>query len=739
MKLSRLLIGSSVLALVSMSSAAAAWAQAASEGSSTQVEEVIVTAQKREQSIQAVPFAISAIAGPQLEDLGGRGFDTLGNRIPGLQIFGIGQNNMQLAIRGVNTERQRSNRATSVSIYFDEIPVDLGAANPNFQLFDLERVEVLRGPQGTLYGAGAEAGALRIITRKPRLGSFDWAGGVEGSKTESGGLNGLAYGVVNLPLSDTAAVRLLAYDRHDQGYIDNVTLDKKNTNTNNLTGARAEFLVKPTDKLSLTLTGMFQRSRQDDADWFNPALGDLKIGLSRLEDITSRSANISGTLAYDLPFAQFTSITAYQDTNFDRNQVVDRYPVILGAPAGRFTAVPLPTNIFGNASSQEFRLTSPSGKRLEWVAGLYYADVERGLGQSLDVPGIESAVPTLARASTFGLPTDRVYQGDADTKTRQTAGYVDGTLHVTDNLDLSAGVRLASNKTSGVITYRGALQGEVDQVINRGTDHQVAPRFNVTYNFNRDVRVYAQAAKGYRLGGINEPVPQSLCGADLTALGINPVPQIYRPDSLWNYEGGLKSQFADRRITLNVDYFYIKYKDIQVTRRLPCTYSVIQNAGEMTSKGWEGETRLAVTESLTLGANATYTDATITQAAPGLGAGVTGARAPFVPKWAYDVSLDYRQPLFEGFGYFSVDYGYTGDRGTDLTPASSFDLPAFSVWNARVGLSGKGWETYLFGDNLTDKRGRVDITRDTTASLTPYFRNTVIRPRTIGVRVLRQF
>jgi iron complex outermembrane recepter protein len=711
---------------------------AASQAGVTSLDEIVVTAQKRNERLQDVPFAVSAISGAAAEADGARGFDTLEGKVAGLQILGIGEEALQFSVRGVITDRQGRTPQTA-ALYWDEIPVGIAGDNPNFQQIDVDRVEILRGPQGTLFGAGAESGAVRIIPAKPDLNTFAWGGGAEASDTTHGGANGLVYGVANMPLIDgQLAVRAVAYERDWSGYIDNIALGVKGANSETIGGGRLTVLYAPNDRLSLNLMAQYQDFRGPDTDWDNSSLPHWEQEDTVRQNIESKNGVFALTANYKLDFAQLTSVTSYQDTDSFLNDDATRYVVLLGAAPGQFPKATLPSYFFQRGFSQEFRIASPDSSHLKWIAGVFYSDTDYGVHQTFPVPGFEAAVPGDPPAASFGLPKDDLGNFLQTFHTKQISLFGDATVPVTTALSLSAGLRYYHYDQDGLIDYNGLLEGEDDRLVGHPQASGVNPRFNASYQLDHDKLLYVQISRGFRIGGLSDPAPQAFCGGDLAAIGLSSAPAGYGPDHLWNYEGGLKSSWDNQRVTLDASAFYIDWTNIQSTKRLSCGYAIVVNGGDVTSKGLELEGSANLLPGLTVSGSATYTDSQISRLPPdGTFGTSTGQYAPYTPKWAYDIAINYSRSIaqdIDGFG--TVEYSYTGQRYTDFNPATAYNMPAFGVVSAKLGLKHGPWAAFLFGDNLGNRYGILDLTSRGAAYPT-YISASTIRPRTVGLRFTR--
>ncbi len=701
--------------------------------STIRLSEVVVTGERYEIDSRKVPFSINSVSGKVLTERGQNGFQSFAPLIPGLQVFGIGQGNLQLAVRGTVTERQRSNRSSTVSIYFDDIPIDLSGANPNFLLFDIDRIEFLKGPQGTLYGAGAETGALHIISQSPKLNLSAVGGGAEFSTTSGGDPNTTLHTTFNLPVKSVGAIRATFYTKHNGGYLDNITTGNTNTNSSDVIGGRISAKFWISKKLEATVSAIAQNFDAKDVDWFNPDAGKYVRTSDVMESNYSHNAVVSSSIKYHFNIGTVSLISGYQSNSFERNLEVGKYPVILGAQPNMFSKVILPTFITGSGWSEELRFVTNKSKKYKLVSGIFFQSKETSTRQILDVVGMEDSVPSLPKASTFDLPKDRLYSGTFLTNAIQIAPFTDITIPI-KKFSLALGVRWYMYKHSANIDYRGALQGNIDTIKSQGLENGFNPRLNFAYSINPNAIVYLQVAKGTRPGGANEPIPVSSLSADLSSVGLTEFPATYGPDQVWNFEIGLKGLQIARCLTVSSTLFYLIYDDIQVTRRLPSTYSIVQNAGRVDSKGGEAEITFKPFKFLTFMGNVSYTDAKL-EKTPGTFLGEVGRPVPYFPSLTSTISLAYEQELFSKIQAIAfAEYIYIGKRETDFRESSSLPMDEFGVFNLRAGIKRNGWGFFVFGKNVTNMLGILDRTKSSVSAI-PYIRTTAIQPRVLGFSI----
>jgi iron complex outermembrane recepter protein len=701
---------------------------AADEESLTQV---IVTAQRRAESLQDVPISIGTLNGQQLADFGGDGFDTFANRIPGLQIFNAGNDNNQLAIRGISTgvdQDQSPQTNTTVGLYLDDISTGLSSSNPNFVLEDLERVEVLRGPQGTLYGSGSEAGTIRLITNKPKLDTWEAQVSGEGAGVSGGAPDWHGSLVVNAPLVDgTAALRVLTYYRKDGGFFDNPILGLNNTNSLSTYGGRAEVLFKPVETLSVLLSFSLQNQRDDDNDFYNALVGYPIRTTYALEPLVNFSRVVGLTVDWTLSGMTLTSVSGYQSNYQNANLEAGLLPQAFGAPPGPFNAASIPTITHVYAESQEFRLRSDDFAWGNWLAGVYFSNSVRPSTQTLDAPGFEALVPTQPTGPEEGTITDRLFDEFFGVHTKQYAAFADGTWKITPQLFLSGGLRWYHYDQDSRLRSAGLLNSGVLEGNSTFSQSGTNPRVNLAYHLDADKMVYAEASRGFRLGGVNQPLPLDLC-----QLSANP--PAFKSDSLWNYEVGAKTSWDDHKLTLDGALFYIDFKDFQTQETIQaCGDADILNVGTLISKGAELELTARPIGPLQLSFGASYTDSTLKNDVAFVG--LAGDRAPFVPRFAVNVGAEYTQPLTAGTaGFAGIDAQYVGDRVNAFSEQTNFStLPEYTIVNGRVGIETGPVRVALFGDNLGNRHPLL-FQNPMGFSTIPQLQTSTLRPRTLGVR-----
>ncbi|MEI9927552.1 MAG: TonB-dependent receptor [Sphingomonas sp.] len=533
-------------------------------------------------------------------------------------------NNLSVTTRGISTNGYQAGLQSSTTVYLDELPLTTigNSVTLDPTLYDVERVEFLRGPQGTLFGSGSLSGALRILTHAPDLDSFDASALVDlGVTPDGGGIRQRYNGMVNVPLAtDSLGLRVVGFYRHEDGYLDNLGTGVKNSNTLKSWGGRASLLWKPTDRLSIRLTGIYENSHPNDASLSSPNLGDRKR-YSKIPDLyTSKTQLYNATLDYDFGGAHLTSSSsyAYQDGLFD----VDLSGTFAtGVPIAQAIPFYLYDHGIWKTFVEETRISSNPGGKLDWTVGGYY------LHRDLFLDGRETSTAAyLAAHAITGLPSDATFTTfPSDTRTYELAGFADLTYHLTDKFAVSGGIRYGEYGGT-THTFAGfnsqyfvyALYGISGPLARTPvpastarypTASKASWKGSVTYKPSRDLTTYFTVATGYRT-----PVYNARAGSVST---VNPgdlvIPAGAGSDNLTNYELGLKGRFLGGKLTTNLAAYYIDWRNIQVqANRQSDSVQFATNVGRAKSQGIEAEIVLAPTRGLVLGLNGSLNEAKVT-------------------------------------------------------------------------------------------------------------------------------
>ena len=745
--------------------------------------EIIVTANKRAERIVDAALAVTAVGGeallrrnlPQVEDFA--------SQVPGLSVQQAGNRATRIILRGLNS----GGAGSTVATVLDEAPISYSNSTStgaidiaNFDTYDLNRIEVLRGPQGTLYGATAEGGIIKYITTAPDLN--DYSAAAEGivESTSEGGTGWTGRGLVNIPLvSDKLALRATGFYKDIQGYIDNTRLGVEDANRGRRYGGRAQLLFQPSDDFSIRLTALIQDQHFDDggnlevvgtaalANAFpqdarpatptTPAItrredgsptpdsalaiannGRLQNDNYRLSISDNRTYLFSGVVNASLGFADLLSATSYGAVKSTFSNDTTSAPaapgasfsdVFLGIFQRRITIAGRQDNDLSKFN-QELRLSSKpgmeiGGMKFEWQAGAFYTHEKIVFNQFFDFKELDDTLitqPFIPGGS--NLPANY----------SEFSAFATGKLHFSDRFNIEAGGRYSWNwQDVSVTNFAGFLNGPVDTFNPTRRTKQnkfiwsVAPQFRI----NDETAIYARIATGFRPGGPTLAVP-----------GVPPgvLPDFYLSDSTTNYEIGFKGSLFDKKLSFDLAAFYIDWKDIQIPSLVNTPsgpFVITGNAGKARSKGVEWNLSWSPVRGFTISDVGAYTDAKLTTDAVALGAR-KNYRLPYVPGFTNTVNLDYRTTLGDrSSAFIGGSWVFTGTRRTDYSPvATAFGyatLPNYSAFNAQAGIQSGKFRTEIFVRNLTDERALTTYRSSGGADLTGQAQ--ILQPRTIGLKL----
>jgi iron complex outermembrane receptor protein len=757
-----------------------AWAQppapSAEEPPATEIEEeVTVTARKFEEAIQDVPFSIAA---PSEDALRAQGVDTIegvSNVVPGLIVQNLGPGQSQVAMRGVSSGqivRDQPGVKEQVGVYLDESAISLSLFTPDVDLFDLGRVEVLRGPQGTLFGAGSESGTVRYITNQPELGLRSAYVDFGIYSIDGGDVGGSIKVAANAPVGENAAFRIAAYHNEVAGFIDAVQPDlsvSEDVNGGTRSGVRLSLRAQPSENVSVTPRILYQ---EVDLDGFNRIdiyniLGNPftttrpKVFLDEREQFTQFEEPFTDeflladlTIEADLGGALLTSVSSYIDR--DILQVRDATQLTASITGG---SIALPEPVYtldaplDDATtlkqwSQELRFSGQSEK-LDWVFGGFYTELEKDYGQSLIVAGFQD----LTGIPTRGLRAqkDELFFSDLSYDFSQWALFGEATWHVGDRFDLTAGLRWYNFDEDRTQIFDGLFGNDnngsslVSQPGSTDADG-VAPRLIASWALTEATRLNVQASKGFRLGGINDPLNVPLCTPqDLETFGGF---DTWEDEETWNYELGTKSSILGGQGVFNAAVFYADIEDLQATVTAgSCSSRVIFNVPKARSQGFEAELSASVGDNFDYSLSATYTDSelrsTITSTSSSGAVSVVsgiqeGKRLPTVPEFQaaaaasyhWQVNSDWLATVTGSYQYVGSRFTQVGDEvpsitvnllsfagtiGGPLTQSTfTFDpeLPSYDLLNLRFALASAKWEFAAYVNNVTDERAFLAIDRE---------------------------
>jgi outer membrane receptor protein involved in Fe transport len=715
------------------------------------MEELIVTAQKRSESVQSVPISMTAMSGAKLERIGATEMIDFARDVPGLAIASNGPGQNQVIIRGVSSQ---AGNAATVGYYLDETPVSSRGRSLDASLFDLQRVEVLRGPQGTLYGSSSMGGTIKYVTNQPDANAVAARVATTLSTTEGGGFNTQVNAMLNVPLAEgKAAARITSFYRHEDGFIDAYRTDPRNilairpdqgvredVNTETTWGTRAVFKFDPTDRLTITPSVYYQQTHLGAP--FNidvPPASYQHPYQSRLidEPVMDRFTLSNVTAKYDFGPVQLISSTSYFNRRFNVVEDASKVNFFFFGPSPQSSVYPsgIRTNYDTRALTQEVRLQSTWSGPFQAIVGAYFNSSRSPIDQRIEQPA--------GYAATFGNPFGPAdfFRGVVTSSQREKAAFTELSYEILDGLKFTAGLRVFEVRQSfhqiGDGVYNGGRSDDLGTASERGAN----PKFLLSYQVTPDILTYVTAAKGFRPGGAVPTVPSNVCGGALAALGLTSPPTSYRSDSLWSYEAGAKTSWANKRVTVNGSVYDIEWDDVQQGVLLNCGFGITANFGKATSKGGELEVSVLPLDGLMLTFGAGYTNATLSNSVRGA-TGKAGDRLQDVPRWSLSASAEYTQPLTSDLnGFARVDTNYTSRVNASFDRSSPYyQRGGYALTKVRVGVeAGGGWDASLFIDNLFNRRAQTGLPIATSVDLQTTRPLAINRPRTIGVNANYKF
>jgi outer membrane receptor protein involved in Fe transport len=701
------------------------------------IEEVIVTAQKRSEALIDVPQSVSVVDGRSLERAQATNFQDYLKLVPGLQLSQTTPGQGRLVMRGINT----GGVASTVAVYVDETPFGSSSGLVNgailaadFDPFDMQRIEVLRGPQGTLYGASSLGGVLKFATNPPNTDRAEARVRLSTESVEGGDMGYSGTGMVNLPLGDSFALRGTGYYREQGGFIDSIGTAgsdvEENINKSTSYGGRLSALWSPSETFTARLTASLQKIKND-------AGGDIESDPNTLKTLYGRPTQsqfvpeftdfdyrvYNATLDWDLGFATLTSATSYNELEEPfRSDLTSQFSALLIAVFG----FP-PHELLQNQTTkydkvtQEFRLASPSNDKFEWLIGAYYTKEKGDILQ--DIIAVQPGTLTQ-------IPLPPLGNAKLNSNYEEIAGFLSGTIHFGDSFDVTLGGRYSTNDQDAHQVSSGALAGApADLTATSSEDvftYSVAPKWKL----DEHKSLYLRYATGFRPGGPNVVPP----AAPAT------VPRIYDSDSLTSLEAGLKVESTDRAYTLDIALFHIDWEDIQLFARVN-NFGVNVNGGKAASYGFEFTGSAYLTDGFQVSLNGSLTDTHLKDDTPALSGGKAGDALPFTPEWSASLNANYEWSVgAQAMAYIGGSLRHLSDQ------TASYDLAyrtahgkqrtveSYDVFDLQTGVDFGRWTLELYGKNLTDADGKTSTGGIGSVPLGA-LPTGVIRPRTYGLTV----
>jgi iron complex outermembrane recepter protein len=727
----------------------AAQIERAADTQGSAIEMVTVTAEKREESSQNVPMSLTALSGEQLARQHDFRFEDYVGSVPGLTLIDNGPIGSQLVIRGMTTGSGSIN--SLVATYIDETPytaVGLFSGSsviaPNLDTFDMQRIEVLRGPQGTLYGSDALSGIVKYVTNAPDPSIFSAVVESGADSVEGGGAGFDVHGMVNIPISADAAFRIVAYDNYYPGFINDPIRQLKDINGSHFTGGRASFLYEPSSDLTIRVSALYQDRQWSDASSedvnpgsLTPAFGlpAAALGLTPVfgsheqerlinqpGDFTSQIYN--ATVNWDLGFAKLLSSTSFSSMQIHAlDDFSNEYGALLSGLFGAPTGLADVQKTHNRSVTQEVRLSSQDSGPLEWQVGGFFTNQNGGDNETF-YP-VSQLTP-----STYSIGYGSTLLGNANLPThyREYAGFANLDYHFTPTLDASIGGRYSDNvQTFRQVASGGLFVGSADYGENSAQD-VFTYSGDLRWHPTTDVMLYARIADGFAPGGPNDVIPTA------------PTSKTYSSSTATNYEVGIKSSLFDGSLTADVSAFYVDWRQIQLEATIGGFHSLV-NGGGAASKGIEWSFGYVPLPGLTFNFNGDYTDAYLTQSTPASVGGQIGEQLPAVPLWQTSLAANYERPLFGDYsGFAGVDWRYSDSRYANFSATGPRqEMPSFEIFDLRAGVETQNWTFTFYVQNIGNTTAINFVQPDTLAGGSGPQSAVVNTPRTIGAMVSVSF
>jgi iron complex outermembrane receptor protein len=742
------------------------WAQLAPP--SQELQEIVVTAEKRESTVQKTPISITAISGSDLQAQGLSDFTSVAQQVPGVSFKTSGPGQTEFEMRGLTSTGGES---PTVGFYLDDAVLTPAAMAQNGKtvidpsLFDLNRVEVLRGPQGTLYGAGSMGGTIKLVTNQPDPHAFGANAEVIGSGTTGGGgFNHTENVMLNIPLmQDVVALRLVGTDKYIDGWIDRkvvspfpveinnstargdvagapVARDIRHSNTERLQAGRASLLIQPTDRLSITAGFMHQSLTQDGPNTIdNPPLNEVHYQpFDVAEPFEDKFDLYTLTGKYNFDSSQLVSATAYWDRQQNQTQDIseamqDYIGGFFGPPAkwpfsstGTVTeagntwfglgAGTITEDDYTRQFSEELRLASTGDDPLQWLVGGYYSS----FGATSHV---YSFYPDTATGFNGDFGTTNLADNHRKVDINQYAAFGEVSYMLPNHFKASLGARYYLYHSNSVTSVSGvSANGTSNPLFGLAQNSGVTPKLDLAYIPDDSTTIYTTMSKGFRPGGPNSPIPVPPCASA--------APTQFGPDSVWNYELGEKLRFLNSRVTINGDIYYEDWTNVQQQVAPSCGFKFTANAGKAKVYGAELEAAVVLMPGFVVAQNVGYTHATNSTTLPAAGI-VAGQRLLDVPQVTATTSLSYKQPLADGRNLVARLTNSYVDSIQDITFTRN-TLPSYDLVGFRLVVDTIRWSAFLFVDNLTNKMALLSDTGALSANISILNRVATNQPRTIG-------
>ena len=754
-----------------------------------QLEEIVVTAEKRESTIETTSISITAVSGADIVDRGFTDLASLMQTVPGVSIRTSGPGMTEFEMRGVASNGGNS---PTVGFYFDDTSLTAPAATNEGKivispdLYDLNRVEVLRGPQGTLYGSGSMGGTIKVVPNAPNPDLFEASGEAKFADTDHGGFDHGENAMVNLPFwGDKAAIRIVGSYSYDAGWIDRVVIapgqfplptglvyanptssyytvrgnvlaapiatEYHDVNDVEKTAIRLAAVLKPIDGLTITPSYFYQKLRSGGLPYIdsNPGTDAFYQPFDTPEGYRDEFRLEALSVKYHTDAFEISSATAYWSRHEPLQQdTAESWTTALlppttglgltgyGPGGGNLGQAWAEENNQSHQTTEELRVSSVGDTRFKWLIGYFYSDFE----SPWDI-----IFPSQSAASNPFIGTDNLFSYYTPFKILQQSVFGEVTYNITEPFSVTVGARRYHYDSSVNLDQYGGITPTVVGSSEQ-TSQGVTPKATLSYQFDKDLLVYATAAKGYRPGGGTGPVPTSgpeSCETQLQTEynshgGFVSGPVSFNSDSVWSYELGEKWRSSDNRVTVNAAGYFESWIGVQQVNPLSCGYVYTANAGDAHVYGGELEANAIVVHDLEASANVSYSHSTLTSTNLVDSPFEAGTEIQQVPKWTGTLAMSYHHQLADDLALIARgESTYVGSR-TDATFYIN-NLPSYDLTNLRAGVDGGRWSAVLFVNNVADKRALLNNVTQDANNLATYNRVAVSQPRTTGVDLNYRF
>ena len=687
----------------------------------TSPSEVVVTASRRSEAIDRSPFDVTRVGGDELSKGRITEIGDLTGLVAGMTVTNLGPGRDKILLRGLSDGIFTGRTQSTVGLYLDDVPLTYNAPDPDLRLIDIDAIEVLRGPQGALYGAGSIGGVVHILTHKPDLGAYSGSLDATTSMTQGGGPSTTVDGVINLPIiQDRLGLRLVGYREFDGGYIDDEALKRSNVNETTRTGARALVLLQFNANWKATLGGVYQSLNSADSQYGIDGLGTFNranlVQEPQDNDFNELSLVIEGG-ENGWRFKSSTSRVHHQITSqYDASDSLAQF-----AP-GLTGAAPFEELDHKSILSQEFTLASEAEKGVQWLVGLFALDDE------------ENSMSRLTDLSGPLPPTEILYSEDRSDTIDEYAAYGEFTVSPLPKIFLTLGGRLFQ---SHAVTRSTVADPTAIRSVNAKIEDQgVAPKVVARYQFTNRAMIYAQATEGYRGGGLNTSgVPGQAFGTSTS--GVQPF-QKFSGDELWNYEFGAKLTTFGTQLSVRAAAFYDSWQNIQTDQILPSGLPFTANVGDGLNEGLEIEALYQPSPQLFVRGNAVFNDPELIARAPSF-ASVADARLPGIARSSFGLEGDYHRPLYGSvIAFANLRASYLGRSTTSFDASTIATMGDYFTESLSAGLSFGSWRLGVFADNPGNTVGNT-FAYGNPFSIRTVKQITPLRPRTVGVSLRAAF